>query len=58
MRRTEPTLTTSAPDTHSQLRELEQMGCQLAQGFLLAHPNSVHDIEELAGRRTLQGSAG
>jgi diguanylate cyclase (GGDEF)-like protein len=45
-------------EEHSQLRTLEAMGCQMAQGFVLGHPGSAHDIEGLQGQRTLQGSAG
>jgi EAL domain-containing protein (putative c-di-GMP-specific phosphodiesterase class I) len=45
-------------EEHSQLRTLEAMGCQMAQGFVLGHPGSAHDIEGLPGQRTLQGSAG
>lgn len=41
----------------SQLRTLEAMGCQLAQGFMLGRPGSAHEIEGLPGHRTLQGTA-
>jgi diguanylate cyclase (GGDEF)-like protein len=42
----------------SQLRTLEAMGCQLAQGFMLGRPASAAAIEGLPGQRALQGTAG
>jgi diguanylate cyclase (GGDEF)-like protein len=40
---------------------LEEMGCQMAQGFLLGHPGPAHEIEALfehgASGRTLSSSA-
>jgi diguanylate cyclase (GGDEF)-like protein len=41
-----------------QLRTLEAMGCQLAQGFMLGRPGSAHEIEGLPGQRALQSTAG
>jgi EAL domain-containing protein (putative c-di-GMP-specific phosphodiesterase class I) len=44
-------------EEHSQLRTLEAMGCQLAQGFMLGRPGSADEIDGLSGWRTLQGTA-
>jgi EAL domain-containing protein (putative c-di-GMP-specific phosphodiesterase class I) len=41
-----------------QLSVLEQMGCQMAQGFLLGHPGPAHDVRALPGRRPLRGGVG
>ena len=35
----------------SQLRALEEMGCQMAQGFVLGHPGPARDVEGLSGHR-------
>ncbi len=46
-------------ETHSQLATLEQMGCHMAQGFLLGRPQPARDIESArapAARRTGAGS--
>jgi diguanylate cyclase (GGDEF)-like protein len=44
----------------SQQTTLEEMGCEMAQGFLLGHPGPAHEIEALFGRgawgRTLSSS--
>jgi diguanylate cyclase (GGDEF)-like protein len=44
-------------EEHEQLRMLEEMGCQLAQGFLLGRPSAADELEGLSGRRALPGVA-
>ena len=44
-------------EEHEQLRMLEEMGCQLAQGFLLGRPSGADELEGLSGRRALPGAA-
>jgi EAL domain-containing protein (putative c-di-GMP-specific phosphodiesterase class I) len=34
-------------EEHEQRTTLEQMGCEMAQGFLLGHPGPARDIEVL-----------
>jgi diguanylate cyclase (GGDEF)-like protein len=46
-------------ETHSQLATLEQMGCHMAQGFLLGRPQPAREVESArapAARRTGAGS--
>jgi diguanylate cyclase (GGDEF)-like protein len=38
-------------EDHGQLRALEEMGCQMAQGFVLGHPGSAGDVEGLPAHR-------
>jgi diguanylate cyclase (GGDEF)-like protein len=45
-------------EEHAQLRMLEEMGCQMAQGFMLGRPGSAHDIAVLSGGRVLPGVLG
>jgi EAL domain-containing protein (putative c-di-GMP-specific phosphodiesterase class I) len=42
-------------EDHGQLRALEEMGCQMAQGFLLGHPRRAADIRALPGHPALRG---
>lgn len=43
-------------EEHEQLQMLEEMGCQMAQGFLLGRPSSAEEVEGLSGRRALPGA--
>jgi EAL domain-containing protein (putative c-di-GMP-specific phosphodiesterase class I) len=43
-------------EEHEQLRMLEEMGCRLAQGFLLGRPAGADELERLSGRRALPGA--
>ena len=38
-------------ETQTQLDELRHLGCDMAQGFLMARPGTGHDVEELLARR-------
>jgi diguanylate cyclase (GGDEF)-like protein/PAS domain S-box-containing protein len=40
-------------ETQTQLDELRHLGCDMAQGFLMARPGTGHDVEELLARRPL-----
>ncbi len=43
-------------EEHTQLQALEEMGCQMAQGFVLGHPGPARDVEGLTGHRALDGA--
>ncbi|MGH2865803.1 MAG: putative bifunctional diguanylate cyclase/phosphodiesterase [Solirubrobacteraceae bacterium] len=46
-------------EEHEQLQALEEMGCQLAQGFLLGRPGGADQLgERLSGAQTLPGALG
>jgi diguanylate cyclase (GGDEF)-like protein len=38
-------------EEHEQRVTLEEMGCEMAQGFLLGHPSAAGDIRELLGQQ-------
>jgi EAL domain-containing protein (putative c-di-GMP-specific phosphodiesterase class I) len=38
-------------EEHEQQITLEEMGCEMAQGFLLGHPGAAGDIETLLAQR-------
>ena len=44
------------PTVSEQLRMLEEMGCQLAQGFLLGRPAGADELEGLSGQRSRPGA--
>ena len=44
-------------EEHSQLRALEEMGCQMAQGFVLGRPGPARDVGRLTGHRALDRAA-
>jgi diguanylate cyclase (GGDEF)-like protein len=45
-------------EEHEQLQMLEEMGCQMAQGFMLGRPGSAEAVEVLAGRHVRPGALG
>jgi len=44
-------------EEHDQRITLEEMGCEMAQGFLLGHPREPGEIQELLAHRSLAGTA-
>jgi diguanylate cyclase (GGDEF)-like protein len=44
-------------EEHEQRTMLEEMGCEMAQGFLLGHPGAPGDIQESFAHRGLAGTA-
>jgi diguanylate cyclase (GGDEF)-like protein len=44
-------------EDHSQLSALEEMGCQMAQGFLLGRPGPARDVDAPTARRALSTSS-
>jgi EAL domain-containing protein (putative c-di-GMP-specific phosphodiesterase class I) len=45
-------------ETQNQLATLEDMGCEMAQGFLMAKPSSAEVIESLLGPRAARRAVG
>jgi EAL domain-containing protein (putative c-di-GMP-specific phosphodiesterase class I) len=45
-------------EEREQLQMLEEMGCQMAQGFMLGRPGSAEAVEVLAGRHVRPGALG
>jgi len=45
-------------EEHSQLSTLEEMGCEMAQGFLMGKPGTAKAIESLLGARSARGAVG
>ncbi len=45
-------------EERAQLRMLEEMGCQMAQGFMLGRPGSAHEIAALSGGGVAPGVLG
>ena len=41
-------------EEQSQMTTLEEMGCEMAQGFFLGHPGPAQDIEGLLGHHALR----